>query len=184
MSEGRNYQWYILNVVAGSEQKCVREIKEKFTQRNETALRDTFVPYNQGQQHKSGRKVVIKATHMPGYVFIEMDYSADIDNLILSCCGAGAKFLNCDALGTPRPLALEEITKLKKSIEELNRQSIEKMSFEVGEIVKIVEGTFATMEGTVEAIDAEAQRIKVSISIFGQRHTFLDLDFSCVEKLS
>lgn len=185
MTDSPNYQWYALHVPAGSEQKFVRDVMEKLTRYQvEQDLKEVFIPFNEGQQQRNGRKKITKATHMPGYIFLELNYSPETAHLILSCHTKGPKFLNCDALGKPRALCPIEFERLKKSIDALNAQNVEKITFEVGESVKITEGTFATLEGTVESFDNESQRLKVSISIFGQRHVFLDLDFSCVEKLS
>ena len=83
--------------------------------------------------------------------------------------------------GIPAPVPEEEINKIMGRIKEGTMAPKTQITFEIGEQVKICEGSFASFSGLVEEVDEEKSRLKVSVSIFG-RPTPIDLEYKQVEK--
>ena len=90
-------------------------------------------------------------------------------------------FLGQDS-GNPRALSKREVDVLFDQVDQEAKSSRMAISFEPGEVVKVCEGLFASMQGVVEEVSDEKERLKVSIAILG-RSTPVDLDFSQVEKV-
>jgi transcriptional antiterminator NusG len=82
----------------------------------------------------------------------------------------------------PTPISEKEVERLMVQIEDGARRPRSSTVFEIGEEVRVNEGPFATFSGIVEDIDAEKERLKVSVSIFG-RATPVELEFAQVDKL-
>ncbi len=83
--------------------------------------------------------------------------------------------------GSPVPVPEKEINRIMGSIKEGSLAPEPKVSFDIGEQVKVCEGPFASFNGLVEEVDEEKSRLKVSVSIFG-RPTPIDLEYNQVEK--
>ena len=83
--------------------------------------------------------------------------------------------------GSPVPVPEKEIDKIIGRIKEGSLAPEPKVSFDIGEQVKVCEGPFASFNGMVEEVDEEKSRLKVSVSIFG-RPTPIDLEYNQVEK--
>ena len=88
-------------------------------------------------------------------------------------------------LGTkmkPSPISDAEAERMLRRSQESSAKVLEAARFSIGEQIRVAEGPFASFQGTVEQIDEDASRLKVTVSIFG-RSTPVDLDFGQVEKL-
>lgn len=175
-----NKKWYILNVMAGQENKIASEIKSMITRKvlgNE--ISDVIVPTKPIVKIKKGQKVQEQQKVFPGYIFIHADLSGNIYNL-LNSIPKTMGFLG--SKNNPQPIAdskMEEILKLSASNESDNKNLV----FEIGETLNIIEGPFESFTGTVEDYDAEKQKIRISVSIFG-RATSVELAVDQVEKIS
>jgi len=175
-----NKKWYILNVMAGQENKIATEIKSMITRKVlGSGISDVVVPTKPAIKIKKGQKVQEMQKVFPGYVFIHADLKGEIYNQ-LNSIPKTMGFLG--GKNTPQPISdqkMEDILKLSSSNESDNKN----LAFEIGETLNIIEGPFESFTGTVEEYDVEKQKIKISVSIFG-RATSVELAVDQVEKIS
>lgn len=172
--------WYILNVMAGQENKIALEI-ESLKTRSEygNSIIDVLVPTKNVIKIKKGQKVQEAQKLFPGYVFINADLSGEISNIITTI-PKSMGFLG--SKNNPKPVTekkMKDILDLSSSKEADNRSVV----FETGETLNVIEGPFESFTGAVEEFDFEKQKVKISVSIFG-RATSVELDINQVEKLS
>ncbi len=116
---------------------------------------------------------------MPGYIMVEMEPSEDIIHRVRTTPGV------LEILGsgsTPTPLSEEEVKSIFSLVEERKEKLVPRYEFNKGDRVEIREGPFANFAGLVEEVNAEKEKVKVSVSIFG-RSTLVELDMWQVEKV-
>lgn len=174
------HKWYILNVMAGQENKIADNLKTMAKNELSKFISNVLVPCKKVVKIKKGKKVLEDQKLFPGYVFVEADLESNVYN-IASSLPKVMGFLG--PKNKPEPVSkkkMEEIFSLvSNDSNEVNKNQI----FEVGEVLNVIEGPFDSFSGVVEEFDAEKQRVKISILIFG-RATQVDLDVSQVEKIS
>lgn len=179
-SQNNNYKWYILNVMAGQENKIAADIKSMIIRGVlEENVNEVLVPCKQIIKIKKGQKVQEAQKLFPGYVFVNANINSNAYNQ-LNAIPKVMGFLG--GKNNPEPVAadkMESILNLSNEETPDNRNII----FEVGETLNVIEGPFESFSGVVEEFDAEKQKVKISILIFG-RATSVELDISQVEKLS
>ncbi|MDD2840020.1 MAG: transcription termination/antitermination protein NusG [Rickettsiales bacterium] len=169
-------KWYIVNVVAGQENKICDEINKIATEND--FVERAFIPVKKIFKHVRGKKVEVVQKLFPNYVFVNMEMSnanyGVIRNIpkVLGFLGSKLK---------PEEVSDEKISKLMERIDEENNLSEEDI-YEIGETVKVIEGPFESFTGTVESKDSEKNILKISISIFG-RPTVIDIEAKRVEKI-
>ena len=129
-------------------------------------------------KHVRGKKVESTQKLFPNYVFVNMEMSnenyATIRSIpkVLGFLGSKTK---------PEEVSDAKIEKLKNRIDEEN-SSLGEDNYEIGDTVKVIDGSFASFTGTVESKDSEKNVLKISISIFG-RPTIIDIETNRVEKV-
>jgi transcriptional antiterminator NusG len=173
-------KWYILNVLAGQENKIANDIKSMITRGVlDNYVSDVLVPSKQIIKVKKGQKVQETQKLFPGYVFVNANLNSEAYNLINSIQKVTG-FLG----GKNNPQAVSEV-KMQEILNLSAQQSQEakNVAFEIGETVNIVEGPFESFSGVVEDFDSEKQKIKISVLIFG-RATSVELDTNQVERVS
>lgn len=179
MSTNEN-KWYILNVMAGQENKVASDIKSMILRGALGGyVTDALVPSKQVIKIKKGQKVQEAQKLFPGYVFINANISSEAYNLINSIPKVMG-FLG--GKNNPEPVSevkMQDILNLSSEQIADNRNVV----FEIGEVLNVIEGPFESFSGAVEEYDAEKQKVKISILIFG-RATSVELDISQVEKVS
>jgi transcriptional antiterminator NusG len=111
---------------------------------------------------------------MPTYVFVKMIYDNSMWHIVTNTRGVTG-FVGPQ--GRPLPLTDEEVKKLH-----LEKREVTEVNFEVGESVKIIDGSFEGFVGTVDSIDLASGKCKVTVSMFGHL-TPVELELSLVEKL-
>jgi len=173
-------KWYILNVMAGQENKVASDIKSMIMGGALGGfVAEALVPSKQVIKIKKGQKVQEAQKLFPGYVFINANISSEAYNLINSIPKVMG-FLG--GKNSPEAVAdakMQDILNLSSEQISDNRNVI----FEIGEVLNVIEGPFESFSGAVEEYDAEKQKVKISILIFG-RATSVELDISQVEKVS
>lgn len=173
------FRWYIIHAHSGFEKKVATSIQEKAVKyKMEDKFNEIIVPMEEVIEIKKGKKVNTEKKIFPGYVLINMDLNDDSWHLVKSTpkvtgfLGDGTK---------PLPISKAEADRIIKQIEEGVDKPRSLVTFEVGEEVTVVDGPFASFSGTVEEVDEDKQRLKVTVMIFG-RSTPVDLDFTQVSK--
>ena len=173
--------WYIVQTFSGFEQKVAETLKDTIKKKEkllEDKIDDILVPTHEITEVKRGKRVQRKKKYFPSYVLVKMEMNKELYHMIKNI-NKVTGFLG--TTGIPAPVPEKEINKIMGRIKEGTMAPKTQISFEIGEQVKICEGSFASFSGLVEEVDEEKARLKVSVSIFG-RPTPIDLEYNQVEK--
>ena len=114
---------------------------------------------------RRGRKVNAERKFFPGYVLVKMDLTDEAYHLIKNTpkvtgfLGSGSK---------PMPVSEKEVARIIGAIEEGVERPKPTITFEIGETVRVIDGPFASFNGSVEQVDEERARLRVTVSIFGR----------------
>ena len=164
----------------GFEKKIAQQITEQAAQKG---LADQFeavlVPSENVVEVKRGRKINSEHKFFPGYVLVKMDLTDDAWHLVKNTPKVTG-FLGSKT--KPSPISEAEADRILKQNQEGVDRPRPAVLFEIGEQVRVADGPFTSFNGTVEEVDEEKGRLKVSVSIFG-RSTPVELEYSQVEKL-
>ncbi len=173
------HKWYAIQTYAGSEQSVKRAIESMAEQLGiEDKIEEIVVPTEDVIEVKNGEKKITERSLYPGYVFAKMDLDTDLWHKIQSLPRV-SRFIGESK--KPTPLSEKDVSNILDKVE--NRAAPKpKISFEPGEMVRIVEGPFANFTGTVEKYDLEHGKLKLNVSIFG-RSTPVEILYSQVEKI-
>jgi len=173
-------RWYAVHAYSNFERKVAESIREQAKQRGLSPLfEEILVPTEKVVEVRRGRKVPTERKFFPGYVLVKMEMTDDAYHLIKNTPKVTG-FLGSD--NKPMPLSETEAQRIIHQVQEGVERPVSKVSFEVGEQVRVSDGPFASFNGTVEEVDADRMRLKVAVSIFG-RATPVELEFGQVEKL-
>ena len=171
--------WYILNVMAGQEQKISNEIKLMIGKALGNNVLEVLVPCKQVIKIKKGQKVQENQKLFPGYIFINADLNSHVHNVI-NAIPKVMGFLG--GKNSPQRVPDSKMQDIFSLTAMGNNDSSKTQIFEIGEALNIIEGPFESFSGTVEEFDNEKQRVKISVLIFG-RATSVELDINQVEKV-
>lgn len=173
-------RWYVVHVYSGFEKKIAQQIKEQAAQKGLADLIDeVLVPAEEVVELRRGQKVNAERKFFPGYVLAKMEMTDDTWHLVKDTPKVTG------FLGTktrPSPISEAEADRIIKQSAEGVENRRPAILFEIGEQVRVADGPFTSFNGTVEEIDEEKGRVKVSVSIFG-RSTPVDLEYAQVEKV-
>lgn len=172
-------RWYVLHVYSGFEQKVADSIMEKAEKRGLSEfIEDIMIPTEEVVEVKRGQRVNAERKFFPGYVLIKMDMKDEAWHLVKNTPKVTG-FLGAD--NKPSPMTTKEAERLIKQMAEGIDRPRPSVMYDIGEEVKVIDGPFASFNGTVEEIDEDKQKLKVSVSIFG-RSTPVELEYTQVEK--
>lgn len=171
-------KWYILHTYAGQEEKIAQTLEQKVdTMSLEDKILELLIPTQEKIQIKKGKKETSQERLFPGYMMIKMQVTDDTWSAVRTTrgitgfVGTGSK---------PTPLPQDEVDAIKSYLTQDTPKF--QSSFTKGEAVKIVDGPFADMLGSISEIDEEKGKAQVLVSIFG-RETPVELDFLQLEKI-
>lgn len=171
-------KWYIVNTQTSCENVAKTAIEERIATKNmQEYFGDILVPSENVVQLIKGKKQTRARKFFPGYIFVNMVMTDTTWHLVKSA----AKVTGFIGGQKPQPVPQHEVEKVTKQMVEGTEKARPLVTFEVGESVTVIDGPFANFNGTVEEINDEKAKVKVSVSIFG-RPTPVELDFIQVEK--
>lgn len=180
--------WYVLHTYSGHEnkvEKFIRKLKEEPP--FDEVIIDVKVPSEEVVEVKDGKRKVTNKKFLPGYILLEMDLPEhgwkSICSQIRKIQGVTG-FVGSMGGSKPQPISADEARSILQKTGEIRSDKVAKpkQSFSVGEAVRIVEGPFDTFTGTIEEVNLEKGKLRVSVGIFG-RSTPVEVDFLQVEKV-
>ncbi|MEM6385006.1 MAG: transcription termination/antitermination protein NusG [Pseudomonadota bacterium] len=172
-------RWYSVSVLSNFEKKVAETIRQSVEDADlQDQIEEVLVPTEEVIEIRRGKKVTAERRFMPGYVLVRMEMSDEGYHLINSI-NRVTGFLGPQ--GRPMPMRDAEVNGILNRVEEGESAPKLMISYEVGEQVKVNDGPFEDFDGTVEEVDEENQRLKVTVSIFG-RATPVELEFTQVSK--
>ena len=173
-------RWYVVHAYSGFEKSVQRALQERI-QRYE--MQDSFgrvlVPVEEVVELKQGQKSISERKFFPGYVLVEMEMNDESWHLVKSTPKVTG-FVGGSA-NKPTPISEKEVEKIMQQMQDGVEKPRPKVLFEPGEVVRVKEGPFTDFHGSVEHVNYEKNRLRVSVTIFG-RATPVELEFGQVEK--
>ncbi len=174
-------RWYVVHAYSNFENKVKAALEEKIELEGlQSYFGKILVPTEEvvemrmGQQRKSERKF------FPGYVLVQMDLTDETWHLVRNIPRV-LGFIGGTS-DRPAPISDKEANSILNRVEEGVNKPRPKVLFEVGEVLRVIDGPFKDFNGNIEEVNYDKSRLKVSVLIFG-RSTPVELDFSQVEKL-
>jgi transcriptional antiterminator NusG len=169
-------RWYVVHAYSGFEKSVQRTLVERIAR---AGMQDKFgqilVPVEEVIEMKS----ITERKFFPGYVLVEMDMDDESWHLVKSTPRVTG-FIGGTAT-KPTPITQKEVDKIMAQMQEGVEKPRPKVLFESGELVRVKDGPFTDFNGTVEEVNYEKSRLRVSVTIFG-RATPVELEFAQVEK--
>jgi len=177
-------KWYVLRAVSGKEKKVKQQIETEVNRLNLKAyISQVLIPMEKYIQVKNGKKVNKERNYFPGYVLIEAALVGELPHVLKSIPNV-IGFLGSKKGDSPVPLRQSEANRILGKVDELSETDAGmNIHFLVGETIKIIDGPFNSFIGTIEEVNDEKKRLKVSVKIFG-RKTPLELSYMQVKKES
>jgi len=173
-------RWYIIHAYSGFENK-VRDaiITEAERLGLSQLVEEVEVLTETVTEVKRGKKVQVERKFMPGYVLAKLALNYDVYHLVKNTPKVTG-FLGPN--GKPQAISDREAARYFGARDQAAAEPRREVSvdYEIGDQVKVNAGPFASFNGTVEELDFDKQRVKVSVSIFG-RATPVELGFEEVE---
>lgn len=172
--------WYVVQVFPGYESRVAKSLREHIKIRDKGDMfGEVLVPIEEVVEMRAGQKRKSERKFFPGYVLIQMHMNEESWYLVQNTPRV-MSFVG----GTPdrpAPISNREAMRILDRLNESADRPRPKTLFEPGEVVRVNNGPFADFNGTIEEVDYEKNRVKVSIIIFG-RATPVELEFGQVEK--
>ncbi len=170
--------WYVVHCYSGYENKVRYNLEQRIdTMGMKDKIFDVVVPTEEEIEVKEGKRRTLERRVFPGYILVNMIMSEESWYVVRNTPGVTG-FVGMG--NQPTPLRPEEVSQIIKRMEAEAPRI--KVSFKMGERVRIIDGPFNDFRGTVSEIDVERARVRVMVSMFG-RETPVELDFLQVEKI-
>jgi transcriptional antiterminator NusG len=173
------FQWYAIQTYSGSEQSVKRAIEQLIIDYHiEEKVERIVVPTEEVIEVKDGKKKITERTLYSGYAFAHIDLDTDLWHKIQSLPRV-SRFIGEQK--TPTALSEADIKVILDKME-VKSAPRPKVNFENGEMVRIVDGSFANFTGMVEEFDLDHGKLILNVSIFG-RNTPVEILYTQVEKI-
>lgn len=172
--------WYVVQAFSGFENSVKRSLLERIERAEMTALfGEILIPTEEVVEIRNGAKRRSERKFFPGYVLVQMEMTEDSWHLVkdvprvLGFIGGKAD--------KPAPITEKEAASILNRVLESEEKPKPKVLFDVGEVVRVIDGPFNDFNGVVEEVNFEKNRLLVAVQIFG-RSTPVELEFAQVEK--
>ncbi|MFF5633832.1 transcription termination/antitermination protein NusG [Streptomyces sp. NPDC012825] len=188
-------EWYVIHTYAGYEKRVKANLEQRAVSLNvEDFIYQAEVPEEEIVQIKGGERKNVKQNKLPGYVLVRMDLTNESWGVVRNTPGVTGFVGNAY---DPYPLTLDEIVKMlapeaeEKAAREAaeaegkpapaRKLEVQVLDFEVGDSVTVTDGPFATLQATINEINADSKKVKGLVEIFG-RETPVELSFDQIQK--
>jgi transcription termination/antitermination protein NusG len=178
--------WYVVHSYAGYENRVRTNLESRTQSLNmEDFIFQIEVPTHEVIEIKSGKRQQVQEKVLPGYILVRMDLTDESWAAVRNTPGVTG-FVGLSS--RPSPLSLDEVANLlapvpeEKAAKKAETMRAAAVDFEIGQSVTVMDGPFATLPATVNEINADTQKLKVLVSIFG-RETPVELSFDQVSKI-
>lgn len=171
--------WYAVHTIAGHENK-VRDVLTRRAQVERVWDFDIFeilIPTEREMATRNGKRYEVDRKVFPGYILVQMNLTEEMYKLVKSTSGVTG-FVQSG--NKPVPLEQYEVDRIMRNLEA--SQEAPKVAWQKGDAIRVIEGPFADFAGKIEEVNAEKEKLKVLINIFG-RDTPVELEFNQVEKM-
>lgn len=173
-------KWYVVHTQTGSEEKAKAGLESKMASTDlKKFVGEIVVPTEQVSEIRGGKKRITERKFFPGYLLMKMEMNKESWYLVKSTPGITG-FIGPGR--RPTPISQEEVDSILQRTEDTETKPTPKISFDVGESIRIAQGPFANFNGSVMEVYPDRGKLKVSVSIFG-RSTLVELEYWQVEKL-
>jgi transcriptional antiterminator NusG len=173
------HQWYVIHTYSGFENRAKQNLEESIKNLvKEKYFSEILVPTETVVELVKGKRKTSQRKIFPGYILVKMELNEETWHIvkgtpkITGFAGDGTK---------PIPISEKEVEEIISQMREGVSKAKPKVSFNVGDSVRVIDGPFVNFVGTIEEIKPEKRKLKVLVSIFG-RATPVELDFIQVEK--
>ncbi|MCP2325639.1 transcriptional antiterminator NusG [Hamadaea flava] len=180
--------WYVVHSYAGYENKVKTNLETRITSLDmEDFIFQVEVPTREEAEIKNGKRQVVTNKVFPGYILVRMDLTPESYSCVRNTPGVTGFVGATDRADRPAPLSLDEVLKwlAPAAVAEPGKKAkveVKVLDFEVGDSVTVTDGAFASLQATINEINADQQKLKVLVSIFG-RETPVELNFNQVSKI-
>jgi transcriptional antiterminator NusG len=180
--------WYVIHSYAGYENRVKTNLENRIQSLNmEDYIHQVEVPMEEVTEIKNAQRKVVRRVRIPGYVLVRMDLTDESWGAVRHTPGVTGFVGHTHQ---PVPLTLDEVFSMlaptlapKQQAAGASKTTPEiKVDFTVGESVTVTDGPFDTLPASISEINAESQKLKVLVSIFG-RETPVELSFNQVAKI-
>jgi transcriptional antiterminator NusG len=173
-------RWYAVQAYSGYEKIVQKGLLERIELSNiKDQFGDVLVPVEEVVELKAGQKTISERRLYPGYVLVQMDMNDDSWHLVRSTPKVTA-FIGGSAL-KPTPIKDKEVELILRRMDDSKVNPTQKLTFEVGESIRVIDGPFKDFSGSVQEINYEKNKLRVEVVIFG-RATPVELDFGQIQK--
>jgi transcriptional antiterminator NusG len=178
--------WYVVHSYAGYENKVKTNLETRITSLDmEEFIFQVEVPTRDEVEVKNGKRLQVQNKVFPGYILVRMELTPESYSCVRNTPGVTGFVGATDRADRPAPLSLDEVVKWlapAATQEKKAKPEVKVLDFEVGDSVTVTDGAFASLPATISEINADAQKLKVLVSIFG-RETPVELNFNQVAKI-
>ena len=191
--------WFVVHTYSGMENRVKQNLENRAISLNmEDYIHEIVVPTEEVAEIKNGQRKMVKRTVLPGYVLVRMDLTDESWSAVRHTPSVTGFVGNSHQ---PVPLTMSEVEDMlapavvaRAEAEAVAagtapagsattaKKPVEVADFAVSDSVMVVDGPFATLHATITEINAESQRVKALVEIFG-RETPVELSFSQVQKV-
>lgn len=188
-------EWYVIHTYAGYENRVKTNLEQRAVSLNvEDYIFQAEVPQEEVVQIKNGDRRTVRQNKLPSYVLVRMDLTNESWGAVRNTPGVTGFVGNAY---DPYPLTLDEVVKMlapeaeEKAAREAaeaegkpspsRKVEVQVLDFEVGDAVTVTDGPFATLQATINEINADSKKVKGLVEIFG-RETPVELSFDQIQK--